>query len=217
MSERRQTEFVNPADIERRSFQIIGEELGETGLDTAHELVVKRVIHTTADFEFAQSLRFSGHAVERGVEALRGGADIVTDTTMVAAGINKRVLASFGGSVHTFVADPAVAEEARRRGVTRSAVSMERAMGLEGPLVFAIGNAPTALVRLCQLIEEGQMRTPELVIGVPVGFVNVVESKELLCETDVEQIVALGRKGGSTVAAAIVNALLYLASDDRRS
>ena len=217
MSDGGQASYVRPADIERRSFQIIGEELGPTGLDHAHEMMVKRVIHTTADFEFAETLQFSPAAIERGCAALRAGAHVVTDTAMAAAGINKRVLGGFGGAVHTFIADPDVAREAKARGVTRSWVSMEHAARLEGPLVFALGNAPTALERLCQLIDAGEIRQPELVIGVPVGFVNVVESKERLLQTDVEHIVARGRKGGSTVAVAIVNALLYLASDDRRS
>ncbi len=216
MSESTPCEVVRPGDIERRSFEIIGEELGPTGFDGSTELVVKRVIHATADFDFAHTLHFSPQAVERGIEALRAGADIVTDTSMVAAGINKRVLASFGGTVHTFIADEDVAREARERGVTRSVVSMERAARLPGPLVMAIGNAPTALVRVCQMVQEGSMRAPDLVIGVPVGFVNVVESKELLERTPVEHIVARGRKGGSTVAVAICNALLYIASGDRR-
>jgi len=211
-----QLERVRPADIEARSFEIIGQELGPQGFDHDHELVVKRVIHATADFDFAQTLCFSPQAVERGIAALRGGATVVTDTTMVAAGINKRVLGSFGGEARCFIADPEVAAEARERGLTRSAVSMEHAARLGGPLVFAIGNAPTALVQLARLLEEQAMEQPSLVIGVPVGFVNVVEAKELIMQAGVEHIVARGRKGGSTVAAAIVNALLYLASGDRR-
>ena len=205
-------EFERPADIEARSFQIISQELGTHDFDSATETVVKRVIHATADFDFAQSLTFSAGAARKGAEALRAGAHVVTDTTMVAAGINKRALAAFGGEVHTFIADPDVAEEARQRGVTRSLVSMERATRLDGPLVFAIGNAPTALIRLCELLDAGTMRMPELVIGVPVGFVNVVESKELIMRSAKSYIVSRGRKGGSTVAAAIVNALLYLDS-----
>lgn len=216
MSDSQPFEVVRPRDIEARSFEIIGVELGPLELDPSAGLVVKRVIHATADFDFARTLRFSPQAIEHGVEALRAGGDIVTDTTMVAAGINKRVLGSFGGTVHTFIADADVAEEARARGVTRSVVSMERAARLPGPIVMAIGNAPTALVRVCQMVADGSMRPPELVIGVPVGFVNVVESKELLERTPVEHIVARGRKGGSTVAAAICNALLYIASGDRR-
>ena len=209
-------DHVAPRDIEAMSFRIIGEELGLQGPDSDYDLVLKRVIHTTADFDYAKNLRVSEHALERGIQALRDGTTVVTDTTMVAAGINKRVLASLGGTVRTFIGDADVAREALERGVTRSAVSMERAAQLEGPLVFAIGNAPTALARLAHLIQEGSMRRPALVIGVPVGFVNVVESKELIMATDVDFIVAAGRKGGSNVAAAIVNALRYLASGDRR-
>jgi len=208
--------YVRPADIEARSFQIISDELGSLALSPEELLVVKRVIHTTADFDYAQTLHFTPHAVERGIAALASGATVVTDTTMVAAGINKRVLGSLGGEVRTFIGDADVAEEARSRGVTRSAVAMERAARLEGPVVFAIGNAPTALARLARLISEGSMANPALVIGVPVGFVNVVESKELMMATPVESIVAAGRKGGSNVAAAIVNALLYQASGNRR-
>lgn len=216
MSNTEQLEYALPRDIETRSFQIIEEELGSHGLDPQTAQVVKRVIHATADFDFAKSLHFSNHAVQDGVAALKDGASVVADTTMVAAGINKRVLASFGGSVHVFVSDADVAQEARERGTTRSAISMERAARLKGPLVFAIGNAPTALLALHRLIGDRAMPTPVLVVGVPVGFVNVVESKELIMGDDVEHIVSRGRKGGSTVAAAIVNALLYLASDDRR-
>ena len=216
MSELDGLTYVRPADIEARSFQIISDELGSLALSPEELLVVKRVVHTTADFDYAQTLHFTPHAVERGIAALASGATVVTDTTMVAAGINKRVLGSLGGEVRTFIGDADVAEEARLRGVTRSAVAMERAARLEGPVVFAIGNAPTALVRLARLISEGAMANPALVIGVPVGFVNVVESKELMMATPVESIVAAGRKGGSNVAAAIVNALLYQASGNRR-
>lgn len=217
MSNLEQLEFVKPADIEARSFQIIGEELGERTFSDPHtELVVKRVIHTSADFEYADTLCFSEHAVERGIQALAEGASIVTDTKMAAAGINKRVLGSFGGEVLNFISEPDVAAEAKERDLTRAAVSMERAAALEKPLVFAIGNAPTALVQLHQMIGEGRMVAPALIIGVPVGFVNVVESKELVMELPVDYIVARGRKGGSNVAAAICNALLYIASNDRR-
>lgn len=216
MSEPLNLTHVKPEDIEATSFEIISRELGPLDLDPQTELVVKRVIHTTADFDYAKTLTFTAHAVERGVEALRNGATVITDTSMVAAGINKRVLGSFGGQVCTFIADADVAAEAKRRGLTRSAVSMERAAQLPGMLVFAIGNAPTALVSLARMLNDGSLPRPALIIGVPVGFVNVVESKELIMATDVESIVARGRKGGSNVAAAIVNALLYLASGNRR-
>ncbi len=209
-------EHVKPADIEKRSFEIITRELGDKKLDPVCEPVIKRVIHTTADFEYAENLAFSPQVVERAVEALASGVDIVTDTTMVASGINKRVLGGFGGSVLNYIADKDVAAQAKERGLTRSAISMERAAALGKPLVYAIGNAPTALVRLYELAQEGALVKPALIIGVPVGFVNVVESKELIMELDVPWIVAKGRKGGSNVAAAIVNALLYIASGNVR-
>ena len=214
-------EFVEPADIEARSFEIIDRELAERlggrRLDPGTEPVVKRVIHTSADFEYADTLVFSPGAVDIGVEALRGGCPVVTDTKMAAAGINKRVLGRFGGEVLNFISDPDVVEEARARGLTRSAVSMERAAARHTPLIYAVGNAPTALVRLYEMLQAQTLDPlPVLIVGVPVGFVNVVESKELIGELDVPHIVARGRKGGSNVAAAIVNALLYLASDDER-
>lgn len=201
-------ETMKPMDIEKRSFEIITGLLEGRVLDPENELVVKRVIHTTADFDYADNLCFSEHAVTGGIEALRGGCDIVTDTQMARAGINKTVLARLGGQVHCFMSDQDVAEEARDRGVTRAAVSMERAAGLGKPCVFAIGNAPTALLALHELIAAGKAK-PALIIGVPVGFVNVVESKELIMTADVPYIVARGRKGGSNVAAAICNAMLY--------
>ncbi len=201
-------ETIKPMDIEKRSFQIITETLGDRVLDPENELVIKRVIHTTADFDYAESLCFSEHAVTRGIEALRSGCDIVTDTQMGKAGINKTVLGRLGGQVHCFMSDPDVAEEAKARGVTRAMVSMERSAALEKPCIFAVGNAPTALVSLYDLITAGKL-APALVIGVPVGFVNVVESKERIMTAGVPYIVARGRKGGSNVAAAICNAMLY--------
>lgn len=212
-------EFVKPADIETRSFEIISTELAQLGkqLPAEHELVIKRVIHTSADFEYVDSLVFSEHATAIGVEALRGGCSIVTDTKMAASGINKRVLGKFGGQVYNFMSDAEVAAEAKERGCTRAAVCMERAAALGEPLIYAVGNAPTALVRLYEMLQAGEMHVPPaLIVGVPVGFVNVVESKELICELDVPHIVARGRKGGSNVAAAICNALLYLASNNVR-
>ncbi len=200
--------LVKPDEIERRSFEIIASLLDGASVAPENEAVVKRVIHATADLEFARTLVFSPRAVELGVEALRGGCDIVTDTEMAKAGINKKILARLGGRVHCFIADGDVAAQAKRRGITRAAVSMERAAELEKPCVFAIGNAPTALIALRELMDAGRVR-PALIIGVPVGFVNVVESKELILETDAPRIVARGRKGGSGVAAAVCNALLY--------
>ena len=201
-------EIVKPMEIERRSMAIITELLGDRTLDPENEAVIKRVIHTTADFDYADNLRFSPGAVSKGVEALRAGCHIVTDTTMALSGINKTVLSKLGGQVHCFIADPDVAAEAKSRGVTRAAVAMEKAAELDAPCVFAIGNAPTALIALHRLMEAGKVR-PQLIIGVPVGFVNVVESKELILGDPAPYIVAVGRKGGSNVAAAICNALLY--------
>ena len=199
---------MKPADIEKRSFAIITEELGGRTFPEGVAEVVKRVIHTSADFDYADNLCFSPDAVERAKAALEAGATIVTDTNMALAGISKGTLAKLGGKAVCLMADEAVAREAKARGVTRATVSMEHAAKLDGPLIFAIGNAPTALIRLHELIEEGAV-SPALVIGVPVGFVNVVESKELFLGRDTPYIIARGRKGGSNVAAAIVNALLY--------
>ena len=201
-------EIVKPADIEKRSFEIISELLGDKKLDPRYEQIIKRAIHTSADFEYAQTLYFSDGVVETLKDALKNGVDIVTDTQMAKAGISKAALGKFGGQVHCFMSDGDVADEAKARGVTRAAVSMEKAASLKNPLIFAIGNAPTALIRLSELYSEGLL-SPVGVIGVPVGFVNVVESKELLMETGIPCIVARGRKGGSNIAAAICNALLY--------
>ena len=203
-------EILRPMDIEKRSFEIISGILAEEGvvLDPENEPVIKRVIHTTADFEYVNNLVFSENAVKIGIEALKSGCDIVTDTQMAKAGISKASLSKLGGEVRCFMSDDDVAAEAKARGVTRAAVSMEKAAKLEKPLIFAIGNAPTALIALDELMREGRL-SPKLIIGVPVGFVNVVESKELIIASSVPHIVARGRKGGSNVAAAIVNAMLY--------
>lgn len=203
------SEPMKPMEIEQRSFEIITELLGNRVLDPENELVIKRVIHTTADFDYADNLTFSEHAVQKGIAALKSGCDIVTDTQMAKAGINKTILASLGGEVHCFMSDPVVAQEAKSRGVTRAFVSMEKAAALEKPCIFAIGNAPTALLSLEQLMEEGKA-APALIIGVPVGFVNVEMSKErIIAAARAPYIIARGRKGGSNVAAAICNALLY--------
>ena len=199
---------MKPMEIERRSFEIITQELGERKIDPEFELVVKRVIHTTADFDYYDNLCFSEHAVLRMMDAIRAGCDVITDTTMAQSGINKKILAQFGGQARCFIGDEDVAEEAKARGVTRSLVSMENAARLNKPLIFAIGNAPTALFSICDLMRAGKL-APEMIIGVPVGFVNVVEAKEEVMRTSQNYIVARGRKGGSNVAAAIVNAVLY--------
>ena len=199
---------LTPAEIERESFRIITEELGGRTIDPALEPIVKRVIHTTADFDYADNLYFSPGAVDAAKDALRSGAAIVTDTRMAMAGVSARTAARFGCEVRCFMADGDVAEEAKRLGTTRARVSMDRAAALGTNVLFAIGNAPTALLRLRELIDGGYR--PRCVIGVPVGFVNVVQSKELIMTANVPYIVARGRKGGSNVAAAICNALLYM-------
>ena len=200
--------IVKPAEIEKQSFKMITEELGERSFPAGIGDVVKRVIHTTADFDYADNLCFSNHVIEKAKAALEAGATIVTDTNMALSGISKAALKRLGGRAVCFMADEAVTHEAGERGVTRAVVSMEHAAKLEGPIIFAIGNAPTALLRLHELMRESAV-APALVIGVPVGFVNVVESKELFLGGSTPYIIARGRKGGSNVAAAIVNALLY--------
>lgn len=209
-------ENVKPMEIERRSFEIISQELEQAGkvLQPGTELIVKRCIHTSADFDYADNLLFSPEAVEQALSAIREGADIVTDTQMAKAGINKRALARFGGQVHCFMSDEDVAEAAKAAGSTRAAASMDKAAALGGNYIYAVGNAPTALVRLYELMQEGKI-APRLIIGVPVGFVNVVASKELIMQTQAPWIVARGRKGGSNIAACICNALLYTLSDER--
>lgn len=204
--------IVKPEDIEKRSMEIITSELGGRTWPEPEFSIVKRCIHTSADFDYADNLCFSENAAQLGVEALRRGAHIVTDTRMAWSGINKKKLASFGGEAHCFMSDEDVAAEAKAKGCTRAAICMERGVALPGEVIFAIGNAPTALIRLYELMEEGNLR-PSLIIGAPVGFVNVVESKELIMEicekTGVPFIVPKGRKGGSNIAATICNAMLY--------
>nr|WP_294679955.1 precorrin-8X methylmutase [uncultured Blautia sp.] len=207
-------ENVRPMDIEKRSFEIITEELGDKKLIPGTELVVKRCIHTSADFDYAENLCFSENAVQKAMEAIKEGACIVTDTQMAKAGINKKALARYGGEVFCFMSDEDVAKIAKENGTTRATASMDKAAKMDRKLIFAVGNAPTALVRLYELIENGEL-SPELIIGVPVGFVNVVQSKELIMDAGVPYIVARGRKGGSNIAACIVNALLYMIDNNR--
>ncbi|WP_334136552.1 precorrin-8X methylmutase [Muricomes intestini] len=203
-------EKVLPQEIEARSFEIITEELRDTPLIPGTEPIVKRCIHTSADFDYAKSLVFTEDVVKHTLDALKKGASIITDTQMGKAGINKKQLAKYGGEVYCFMSDEDVAREAKERGITRAAVSMEKAAALDKKLIFAIGNAPTALVRLYELIQENKLH-PELIIGVPVGFVNVIQSKELILSLkEIPSIVAKGRKGGSNIAACICNALLYM-------
>ena len=203
-------EHLLPEQIEQRSFEIIDGELKKRGivLPKEQEMITKRVIHTTADFEYTDTLTFSEGAVGIARELLKKGADIVTDTNMALSGINKRSLDGLGGEVHCYMADETVAKLARERGTTRAAVSMEIAAKIQKPVIFAVGNAPTALIQIYEMMQGSDWR-PAFVIGVPVGFVNVEAAKELILQTDVPFIINRGRKGGSNVAAAICNALIY--------
>jgi len=207
-------EQLGPAEIEKRSFEIITEELGAVELIPGTEPIVKRCIHTSADFDYADNLCFSEDVTAKAINAIKNGACIITDTQMARSGINKKALAKYGGEVYCFMADEDVAKAAKANGTTRATASMDKAAALYKPLIFAVGNAPTALVRLYELIEEGTLK-PELIIGAPVGFVNVVQSKELIMKADVPYIVARGRKGGSNIAACICNALLYMIDNSR--
>lgn len=228
-------EQVLPGDIEKRSFEIITEELGERTFDPLEEPIIKRCIHTSADFDYADQLYFSPGAVKIGIEAIKKGARIVTDTNMGKAGVNKTALGKFGGEVLCFMADEDVAEAAKREGTTRAVASVKKAVALkaaeatgkpmedlgkrgqedERPLILAVGNAPTALIEAYELIQKGRF-APDLVIGVPVGFVNVIPAKERIMQAGVPCIVARGRKGGSNIAAAICNALIYMAAGRQR-
>ena len=201
-------EIVKPEEIEKRSMEIITSELNGRTWSEPKFSVIKRCIHTSADFDYADNLVFSEDAENIGVRAIRNGAQIITDTKMAAAGINKNILSSYGGLVHCFISYDDVIKEAKERGETRATVSMEKAAKLKGDLIFALGNAPTALFSLCKLVREGKLK-PALIIGVPVGFVNVVESKEEIMGLGIPYIVAKGRKGGSNIAAAICNAMMY--------
>ena len=206
-------EYVLPSEIERRSFEIIESEL-EADIPADIKPVVIRAIHTSADFDYADNLWFSEGIIGRALEVLDRGAVIVTDTNMAKAGINKAALARHGCECMCFMADADIAEAAKLNGTTRAAASADKAAKLGKPVIYAVGNAPTALVRLCEHISAGDF-VPELVIGAPVGFVNVVQSKELLIASGVPCIVARGRKGGSSIAAAICNALLYMLDDKK--
>ncbi len=201
-------EIVRPTEIEKRSMEIITEELNGRTWPEPEFSIIKRCIHTSADFDYADNLCFSEGAAMLGVEALRRGAAVVTDTKMAWSGINKKKLSEYGGEAFCFMSDEDVAEEAKKRECTRAAVCMERGASLDREVIFAVGNAPTALIRLYELIQEGRVR-PALIVGAPVGFVNVVEAKELIMTAGVPYIVPRGRKGGSNIAATICNAMLY--------
>ena len=200
--------IVKPMDIERKSFEIISKKLqGRTFADGKDD-IIKRVIHTSADFDYADNLVFSEGVIERALSAIKKGACIVTDTNMAFSGINKKIVSSLGGCVRCFMSDNDVALEAKKRGITRAMVSMEKACEVKGELIIAVGNAPTALIWIDKLVREGKLN-PDVVIGVPVGFVNVIEAKELILKSGIPHIVSKGNKGGSNIAAAIVNALIY--------
>ena len=203
-------EHVLPENIEKRSFEIIGEELSARGivLPEDKDFVIKRAIHTTADFDYANSLAFSEGAVDILMELIKSGATIVTDTNMAKSGINSKSLLKYGCHVECYMADEDVAKEASSRGVTRASISMERAAKISGKVIFVVGNAPTALISLYDMYKAGSFR-PDFIVGVPVGFVNVEAAKELILSTDIPYIINRGRKGGSNVAAAIVNAVAY--------
>jgi len=203
---------LDPAKIERQSFAAIEALVPEPRPFTGGAWeVARRLVHTSADFQLLELLRFSANAVRAGVAALRSGAVIVTDTRMCQAGIPARRLDPLGCRTLCFMDDPGLEAKARELGVTKARLAVERACALEGPLIFAVGNAPTALLRLLELMDQG-MAAPELVIGMPVGFVNAAESKDLLLtRRDVEYIAIQGRKGGSALAAATVNALAEMA------
>ena len=200
--------ILNPADIETRSFEIITEELGHLNLSPEMAPIVKRVVHTTADFDYARITEIQSDAVSSAVAALVAGCKIYSDTRMIIAGVSKPMLKKLNCELFTYVDDAGVAAQSKEKGLTRSILGIEKAAEDPDTRIFVIGNAPTALVRLGELIQEGKVR-PALVIGVPVGFVGASESKEFIKKTCVPYIVTNGRKGGSTVAVAILNALLY--------
>lgn len=206
----KEIEYVVPAEIEKRSFEIIEAELKKKNIILPEEekLITMRVIHTSADFDYAKTMVYSKNAIKTARDLILNGADIVTDTNMAKAGINKKTLAKYGGEVHCFMADENVALEAKERNITRAAVSMEKASRLGKPVIYAIGNAPTALISLYDLMEKNNYK-PDFIIGVPVGFVNVEASKELFLKSEIPYIINVGRKGGSNISAAICNALLY--------
>ncbi len=202
-------EKISPTEIEKKSFEIIDKQLKGKEFPPSHLPIIRRVIHATADFDYADNLCFSENAVEKALLAIKSGASIVTDTKMVSVGINSKVLNSFGGKIYCFIDNEKVVQLSKQKGVTRATISMDMAATLNEKCIFAIGNAPTALIRLYELIVENKIK-PEFIIGVPVGFVNVIEAKQLITKTNIPYIISKGRKGGSTIAVAICNALLYL-------
>ncbi len=206
---------MKPQEIEDLSFQIIEKEAGNHGLDDTHWPVVRRMIHTSADFDYLRTVRFGNQAVQKGMAAIQQGCQVFTDTNMARVGIRKKEITRFGGSVSCLMSDPDVAARAADHGTTRALAAVDLAADQMNSGIYVVGNAPTALLRLIQLIEENKA-APALVIGLPVGFVNAAESKEALMALKIPYITNTGRKGGSNVAAAVVNALAIMA-DERTS
>ncbi|EXX87167.1 precorrin-8X methylmutase [Paenibacillus darwinianus] len=209
------TEFkqltVQPEEIEVKSFEMITEELGAHSFTQEQYPVVQRVIHASADFELGRSLVFHPRAIEAGIAAIRGGKRIVADVQMVQVGVSKPRIHKFGGDVDVYISDPDVMAEAKRLNTTRAIVSMRKAVKEADGAIYAIGNAPTALLELIRLVKEGEAR-PGLIIGMPVGFVSAAESKDELRKLDIPFITNIGRKGGSTIVVAAINALSIMAA-----
>ncbi|MGF9643097.1 precorrin-8X methylmutase [Paenibacillus sp. FSL L8-0502] len=208
------TEFkpltVQPQEIEGKSFEMITEELGEHPFTAEQYPVVQRVIHASADFELGRSMVFHPKAIEAGIAAIRAGQQVVADVQMIQAGLSKDRIRQFGGVVHVYISDPDVMEEAKRLNTTRAIISMRKAIQASEGGIYAIGNAPTALLELIRLVKEGAAK-PGLVIGMPVGFVSAAESKDELRKLDIPFITNIGRKGGSTIVVAALNAISLMA------
>jgi precorrin-8X/cobalt-precorrin-8 methylmutase len=204
---------MKPNEIERASFAMIDQEAGSHPFSAEQWAIVRRMIHTSADFEYTRSTRFHSEAVSAGIDAIRGGAAVYTDTNMARTGIRQKEVERFGGSVQCHMATEAVARRAAEKGITRARAAVDVVAHALDNAVYVVGNAPTALLRLIELIRQGRIR-PSLVIGLPVGFVNAAESKETLLSVDVPYITNVGRKGGSNVAASVVNALIILAGQN---
>jgi precorrin-8X/cobalt-precorrin-8 methylmutase len=203
---------MKPHEIEAKSFAIIDAEAGPHNFAPDEWKIVRRMIHTTADFEYMQMVRISNNAVAAGIKAIRNGCTVITDTNMAKTGIRKDLLAGFGSRCECLMADPRVAEQATERGVTRARVAVEKAAHVMENGIYVVGNAPTALLHLLDMINN-KAANPALVVGLPVGFVNAAESKAALVETKIPYISNVGRKGGSNVAASVINALALIAKD----
>ncbi len=202
-------ETLKPQEIETRSFEIIDEEAGKHAFSEAEWNIVRRMIHTSADFDYMKSVKFHENSIETGIQAIRSGCNIITDTNMARSGIRKMDINGYGGDVMCLIAEDDVKKESKKTGKTRAVISVEKSVALMKGGIYVVGNAPTALIRLSELINDGTIE-PALVIGLPVGFVNTVESKEMLINTDFPFITNVGRKGGSNIAASVVNALIIM-------